>query len=272
MNVLAVQLLVLDVDNALEVSYGELHPSGRPKLVKVPLEDPARLQPLVEHLANHGIAAFGWSTWSSCPEWPRFRVVVPLANPVPAHLWPQAVEWLLDHTGLNAWRDAIDMPVLRDTARLHFLMAKRPGGAAVEVVESTGNVLHVPLDALEAVNVPKPILSSWQEEVLAQRPARDHSWATTFRSTDGIPLDLCKLNGVRLLESLGAVVAEGQPWKLGLKHRTTCPWPGEHTHEVDDDSGILFLDPGRWPEWRCSHSDHLHLGLRDLLEAAGVLK
>jgi len=227
---------------------------------------------MVEHLQARGIAASGWSTWSSSPSWPRFRVVLPLAGPVPPELWAQAVEWILDQTGLNAWRGALDLPVIRDTARLHFLPAQRPGGPAVERCEAPGALIAVPLESLQAVKVPEPVLETWQKDHKARWGGGGYSWAFRFKATDGTPLDLATLDAVRLLEMLGARVGPARAGGAGKKYRTSCLWSGEHSHGADDDSGVLFMDPGRWPTWRCSHSHHLHLGLVDLLEAAGYLR
>jgi hypothetical protein len=268
----ALQLVILDVDNARMVPSGETHPSGRPVLVKAPLERPAQLGGMTANLEALGLAAFGWSTWSSAPGWPRFRVVIPLVAPVPADLWPQAVEWILTRTGLNAWREALDLPVLRDTARLNFLPARRPGGPVVERREATGAPLAVPLEGLERIPVPAPALQTWQRDHLARRGGEGYGWANRFRAADGSPLDLRTLDAVRLLESLGCRIGPGRSWGAGVKHRTTCPWPGEHSHGLDDDCAVLFMETGRWPFWRCAHSHHAHLGLPDLLESAGVLR
>jgi len=103
-------------------------------------------------------------------------------------------------------------------------------------------------------------------------PEKLLEWAKRFRASDGNPLDLRTLDAMRLLESINCRVGPGRPWGSGMKHRTSCPWFEEHSHQANDDSGVLFMEPGRWPAWHCSHSHHSHLGLADLLEAAGVLQ
>ena len=77
---------------------------------------------------------------------------------------------------------------------------------------------------------------------------------------------------LRLLEALGCEVGPARPMGGATKHRTTCPWPSEHTHGLDDDSAVLIMEAGTWPSWKCLHSHHAHLGLFDLMEAAGVLR
>lgn len=281
-HVAGLQLVLLDVDNAEEYPTGELHPSGRPVIGKRSCAAPALIGPVCDEMERLGRAAYAWSTWSSTPDWPRFRLVVPLAAPVHPDVWGQFGEWIIAVCGLARWRSCLDLPVLRDTARLHFLPARRPGGAPVERRQVHGEILIPPTDEeLARIAPPAPELATWQKETQARREAPPrgggggggrNAWTKRFRDADGRLLDLTTLDGVRLLEGLGCRVGPGRPTGAGVKHRTTCPWPAEHSHGLDDDCAVLFLEAGKWPTWRCSHSHHAHLGLADLLEAAGVLR
>ena len=197
--------------------------------------------------------------------------VIPLAAPVPADLSAQAVEWILNHTGLNAWRECMDLPATCRAAGLHFMPGRRPGGPAVERATAAGDILAVPLDALSQVKVPEPVLMPWQRAHLAKLGG-GYSWAARFKATNGTPLDLRTLDAVRLLEALGCHLGKPRSWGAGTKYRTSCPWGGEHSHPDDSEDSVLFISPGRWPTWHCSHSHHLHLGLVDLLDAAGCLR
>jgi hypothetical protein len=75
-------------------------------------------------------AARRWGRWQSLihtspshrPETPRFRVVVPLARPVPASDWPRAWRWAA------RWGGAVDHAA-KDAGRRYYL----PGGDAPEV-------------------------------------------------------------------------------------------------------------------------------------------
>jgi hypothetical protein len=281
-NVASLQLILLDVDNGEEYLTGELHPSGRPVIGKRPVQAPALIGPVCDELTRLGIAGYAWSTWSSTHDWPRFRLVIPLAAPVLPDVWELLGEWAIGVSGLARWRPCLDLPVLRDTARLNFLPAQRPGGPAVERRQVLGEILVPPShEELARLAPPPPGLAAWQKDAVARREAAGqvpgsgsgrHAWAKRFRGADGRPLDLTTLDGVRLLESLGCEVGPARASAGGTKHRTTCPWPGEHSHGLDDDCGVLFMESGKWPAWRCSHSHHAHLGLADLLEAAGVLR
>jgi len=279
-NVASIQLAIPDFDNAAEAITGLHYASGRPIAEKRLIENPATLADVCEELERRGIAAYAWNTWSSTSTWPRFRVVLPLASPVRPGDWSDFTEWVLSVTGLERWRTAIDLPVLRDTARLHFLPARRPGGPLLERKRVFGSLLD-PAHWYNGARADQQasLLASAKVEGRAERNThRFHSgqnprypWAKRFRSSDGTPLDLKTLDAIRLLQSLGCRMGSAHAQGRTLRYRTTCPWPTEHSHGIDDDSGMLLLEPDRWPYWRCSHSHHLHLGLGDLLEAAGLL-
>jgi len=281
--VLGVQLVILDFDNCEHIPdpEGKLHPSGRPVMIKRALENPCTLGQACAALTQRGIASYGWSTWSSTSEWPRFRIVLALARPVPPEVWAQVTEWVLEDAGLNPWRECIDLPVLRDTARIHFLPARRSDGPPVERFEVQGQCLMPPpLEELARRIPPSLKLQSWQLQALGKRGVQECpvtggkrcSWAQRFKDAEGRLIDLNILDAVGLLASLGCYVGPAKAMGAETKHRTSCPWPGEHSHGQDDDCGVLFLAPGRWPTWHCSHSHHSHLNLGDLLEAAGVLR
>lgn len=273
-NVLGLQLVILDVDNAEEFQTGDFHPSGRPIIQKRPMAVLAQLDALCDQLERFQVASYAWTTWSSSPGWPRFRVVIPLEVAVPPGVWSRLGEWAISVSGLSRWRDCIDLPVLHDTARLNFLPAQKPGGPLVQRRQVRGQILVPPtIEALNRVAVPRPPLATWQKETLERRQVDGkHGWAKRFRGGDGRPLKLAQVDGVRLLESLGCRVGPDRPTSGGQRRRTTCPWPAEHTHGLDDDCAVLFMEAGRWPIWHCSHSHHLHLGLEDLIEAAGGLR
>jgi len=281
-HVVSLQLVLLDLDNSEEFLTGEMHPSGRPVMGKRPIQAPALIGPVCDELERLGIAAYAWSTWSSTPEWPRFRLVIPLAAPVLPDVWPSLGEWVIGVSGLARWRGCLDLPVLRDTARLNFLPAQRPGGPPVERRQVQARILPPPShEELVRQAAPPPELAPWQKEAMARREASGqasgggagkHAWAKRFRGRDGRLLDLRELDACRLLEALGCRIGAARSMGGATKFRTTCPWPAEHSHQLDDDSAVLILEPGKWPSWKCLHSHHAHLGLFDLLEAAGVLQ
>lgn len=266
-HVRGVHLLCLDVDNSQEVETGAFHrdrsgaPTNRPIMRKVCLQNPLTPEMALARVAEHSVEAFLYTTWSHRPEWPRFRVIVPLASPIEPNLWPQATEWALRHLGLDAFRQSIDLPALRDVARLYFLPAIPPGGHVLRK-RVLGEALEIPPRQLEVVRVPSPALAPWQLRIIERR-AKDRGWKNRYQC------DLRTLDLAGLLRSRGLEVGDARSYGAATKWRTHCPWAHEHTQSVDDDSGVIIHEPGRFPAWRCAHAHHAHLGFRDVLDWAG---
>ena len=262
--VAGVHLLLLDLDNATEEPTEARHPSGRIKTRKVRLAEPVGMEAVEDALMQAGIAAMGWSTWSAKPEWLKSRWVIPLTAPVPGVLWPQAAEWALSMLGLGAFRASIDGPVLHNSAALAFLPGA-PEPSTIRFCELKGRSLSIPSEGLEAVTMPRRELPEWEEVRKAAREGEP--WWKCYR-VNGLPVAFNGLDLVPMLERLGCKLGPERPWQDGAKRRCTCPWAQEHSGGVDDDSGVIFYGPTRWPEFRCQHSGHLGLGLRDLIEHA----
>lgn len=259
-------LLGLDFDNARdEVIPGEFHKSGTPKTRRVLIDSPVTMEEVSEALWDAGAAAYLWSTWSNRDEWPRHRAVVPLTLPIPASQWEHATEWALAHLGLLGARRGLDMGALRDVARIYFLPGHPGGSDAIHRQEISGEALLIPLDELPGVEVPEVARLPHIQQERERRRTEGYPWAAT------LPVDLTTLRLVDLIASLGVEVGAGRPYKSGTKWRTHCLWPDEHSHGLNDDSGFVIHEAGRWPTWSCSHACHAHLGLVDVLRAAGAL-
>ena len=265
-NAEGIHLLIFDFDNTLEIPIpGEFHPSGRPKTQKIPIKNPAQPEDVVERLKALGYAAVVYTTWSSSPQLVKFRVVIPLQATISPAYWTQATEWAMEALEFHPWRDsqAIDIPVLRDTARLNFLPSA-PDPSTVRVWELKGKHFTIPEAALPAYEIhelPKP---AWQ----SPRPKKDvrsgRDWWTSYR------IDFKTLNLEGLLKAMGVKVGKSQPWNNGFKHRCHCPWASEHTHGIDDDCAVIIATNGEWPSFKCQHSGHSLLGLREICETAGM--
>jgi hypothetical protein len=263
----SLHLLGLDYDNAREeVIPGECHRSGRPKTRKVPIDHPVTMEEVSEALWDGGFAGYLWSTWSNLEGWPKFRVVVPLEAPVPAPLWEQATEYGLGLLGLLDTRRGLDLGALRDVARMYFLPGHPCGAEAIARQECVGKALWIPLDELPAVVVPEVPRLPHVEREIQRRQRAGYAWAGK------LGVDLTTLRLAERIASLGVKVGHGQSYKGGTKWRTHCLWPEEHSHGLDDDSGVVIHEPGRWPTWSCAHACHAHLGLVDVLRAAGDVR
>ncbi len=129
-NAVDLSLMIFDFDNSVDEPTGEFWPdlrtglpSNHPKIRKVMIQNPVTFDEAQEALWDAGVDSYSWSTWSDRPNWPKFRIIVPLAHPVPAELWEGATEWALERLGFGPLRRGLDLPVLRDVARLNFLPA-----------------------------------------------------------------------------------------------------------------------------------------------------
>ena len=267
----AIHLLGLDYDNAREeVIPGEFHKSGTPKTKKVLIANPVLPEDVSESLLDAGTAGYLWTTWSNRWDFPKFRAMVPLAEPVPVGLWSQASEWALGALGLLETRRGLDVGALRDVARIYFLPGHPEGPGAIWRQRIAGEALRIPLGELAAVQVPElPMLPHIRKE-RERRKLEGYAWAAP------LPADLSTLRIADLLKAMNVKVGPERPYMKegkakGKKWRTHCPWADEHTGGLDDDSGFIIHEPGRWPTWSCSHGGHLHLSLWDVLHEAEVL-
>ena len=271
---LDLSLLILDIDNSAQVATGEYwrdprtgEPTNRPKLRKVMIHEPVTFDEVQKALHDAGVCAYIWTTWNASPEWPKIRAVVPFGTPVPAEFWEPTTEWALDRLGLGSARRGLDLPVVRDVARLNFLPAA-PTPDSILRAETHGVHLFAPLEQLAQINVPPLPMSQWQQEIQAARSAGKHSGEKWYRhyQVNGRPVDFQALDLAALLHGRGIKVGRPRIYGGGTKWRCHCPWACEHSQALDDDSAVVMQSPGHWPVFHCSHSHHAHLGLQDLIE------
>ncbi len=273
-NVLGVFLLILDFDNSRPEPTGEFWPnprtgapSNRPKTVKVRIDEPVTMAEVVAQLRHAGVAFIAWSTWSSTPEWPKLRVVVFLAHAVPGVLWERAADWAVAHLGLDPFRRGLDVPVLHNAAALAFLPGS-PEPETIQRAEGEGDLLSIPL--LDPQTTAAPVLEPWEAAVVAERQAereRGEKWFQAYR-VNGRPVDFQALDLVALLDRHGVKVGRSRAFKDGTKTRVWCPWASEHSNHRDGDDAVVIHTPGTWPSFRCEHSGHRLMGLRDVIEWA----
>jgi hypothetical protein len=274
-NAAGVGLLIFDFDNAADEAIpGEFHldsrtggPTGRPKTQKVRIADPVTMADVMGTLESFGIAALAWTTWSATPQWEKFRVLIPLARPVPVDVWERASELAVSRLGLDPFRRGLDAPVLHNPAALAFLPGS-PDPATIRRAGTEGVPFHLTWDSLPAA--PVQALAPWQAEAVAGRQAareRGDQWWTAYR-VHGRPVDFQALDLAAILEARGIKVGPPRPFKSGTKRRACCPWAGEHSGGLDDDAAVLIHTPSSWPSFKCMHSGHAHMSLRDVIEWA----
>lgn len=250
-----IHAILFDFDNAREVPSDEFWDEARtrPKLKKVPSEVIAHPEEICALMDRKGISYRAYTTWSSTPDWVKFRLVVPLKSALTPDVWESAVEYAIVNLGLDPWRKSIDIKVVRDTARLHFL----PNEGA-QFWGNDGAMYWINSDLLDHVTVPPLPKNNYAPP----RIATDIDWAR-------FNIDISTLQLSDLLTHLGCNLS--RPRNLddgGVKHRCTCPWGREHSHGPDGDDAVVIETPGKWPHWSCAHSGHAHMGLIDVLELA----
>jgi len=273
-NAVEMWLILFDFDNSRVEPIGEYwpdprtgEPTKRPKLRKVMVDVPVTFKDVQEALRSAGVDSCSWSTWSAKPGWPKLRVVVPLAHPVPADRWEAATEWALEQLGFGHFRHGLDLPVLRDTARLNFLPGA-PDPASIRRGQTKGEHLAIPLEHLIEAAVPSLPVPTWEARIQAARRAEKEAgghWFQRYR-VGGRPVDFQALDLASMLSSRGIEMGRSQAHGTGSKWRCHCPLAHEHSGGLDDDCAVVIQTPGQWPSFKCAHSHHAHLGLQDVVE------
>jgi len=120
-NVEALHLVCFDFDNSVTAETGVTLANGRPQKVKRRIETPVKAGEVLKLLTKAGVDHIIHPTWSDTPDWPHFRLIIPLAKPIPPERWEAATAWVIKQLGLEPFMRGVDLPVLKDVARLYFL-------------------------------------------------------------------------------------------------------------------------------------------------------
>lgn len=257
----AIHVMCFDFDNARPEATGEYYDQQkrRPKLKKVKSDRVATPEEVVSRMKDYTFRAY--TTWSHTEEWPKFRVVVPLETPVPPAQYVALGEWLIAQLGLSEFRDggSIDLPVLRDPARMNFL----PGSPLGETKFWRNEAKFVrPTEDLASVEIPEIPAPAWMSQSHKPDPERDSGWVK-------YGIVIAELDAAALLQAVGCRVGAERTYRQGCtKRRLTCPYGHEHSHGPEGDDAVLICEPGKWPSFSCSHSGHINLGILDVLDSA----
>ena len=185
-----------------------------------------------------GEAVETWKPWpgilhtsiSHGADVPRFRVILPLLEPVPTHQWPAVWAWAFRHSG-----GTID-PKCKDASRIYFLPSIRAEDSPWEAqawtpwVDYLGE--HIPwADELAALEAPPPVTPRPPLAVKARH--RDRALAALLRSDPYARLELAR--------QLGAAT-DGET----LARRVECPQCGRRD--------VWFpIHPARRASAQCNH-------------------
>lgn len=263
-------ILGIDVDNSSKVITG-YNERGGAIIEESMVEKPLTYEILLEKLNQSGLAYLVYETFSGTAGWPKMRAFVPLSRSISQEELPHAVELMLDTIGIQEYRASMDLKTMRTPARIYFKPGKQVGQPQVwsnpegEWLQVPEDVMSIPLPELVSMTVSPAAQQQWQALGLEERDPKDTSWIKEF----GVDLKTLDLFG--LVRSLGVEVKEEKPYGDGTKARCHCPWHSEHGGGRDDEGAWILERPGKWPIYTCDHTVHKDmLGLRDILEAAGV--
>jgi hypothetical protein len=189
----------------------------------------------------------GHTSWSHTPEHHRFRIILPLREPVPADLWDLAWEG-----GIEVWRESTPGTEggpdtkCKDASRIYYLPAQQGDREMAAWVTETRNPLNItprPVghpwwDRLRArlnppiPERPKPVLichTDIQREIrdqLAQCPGMRERWADQIGGTISagtVKWIACPKCARR---SVWYVIAPATKRSASCNHENSCGWFG----------------------------------------------
>ncbi len=173
------------------------------------------------------------TTWSHTPERPRWRLVVPLASPVPAEGWATAWAWAAARTPGHD-------PTCKDPARLYFVPAVARPGQPCEARVHPAPLLELsgrldapqapPRPARRAVRVPARLADRVTRRRLAEDPGTRERVAVAAgarlvgegarRRAEDAPCPACGR------PSAWFWVAPDRQHRARCQHRRSCGWTG----------------------------------------------
>lgn len=185
---------------------------------------------------------WAYTTFSHTSEAHRFRVVFPLARPVPAAEWK--LRWKLG-------MDALDIggkpdKSCTDTCRLYYLPS-HAAGAEFGTASQDGALLD-----LLAITEPETAPAVVPASTRGRKPRGKGDYKT---------LDLAAWAAANNAHPRRENGGEGRVW-------VDCPWKAEHTGGLQGPTDTYLLDKGDgWPIFRCAHGHCRERGTHAILEA-----
>jgi hypothetical protein len=182
-----------------------------------------------------GLIAVAHSTWSHTEDAPRFRVVLPLARPIPANRWSAAWSWASER-GPEADRSCKDASRLyfrpavpsRDAPRfarvqrgdLLDLLPLLPEATAPASTRTERSTLGVPARLRQHAVVVRLSRDPWSRERVAAELGATVSGDGDRRRASGVACPACAR------ASVWFYLAPSRQHRARCNHRNSCGWVG----------------------------------------------
>ncbi len=172
----------------------------------------------------------------------KFRVVLPLAEPIQVEHWRSA--WLHFYEMASGENYRIDR-ACKDPARLYYLPSHPPSGSPV-YIHNVGTLLSLPVTEHSTERIRKEnTKQSWKEPHRLRQRGKDitlQDW----------------LNAQGVVYDVGSHYSHGTVYKLH-----TCPWGSSHTNKKDGiGHAAVFVNDGKWC-FSCCHDHCSNMGWSD---------
>ena len=260
----------LDIDNSYTLFNG-LNPNGTYASIKLPSENPLRLEELLKRLQSAGLTGVGYESFSSTDEYPRYRLFLLASRSYTEKELPAVVEIAMQKLGLWDYPEAVDISTSRSVPRI-FFGAGTQTERQPKTFRTEGGMLELAADI--SIPVPGKPAPRITPEALALKEAWDLEHPNKESNEDWYwdwPINFPTLRIHELVEAMGLEPESPTPYQGDLKARCHCKWHEEHTDGKNDTGATIFWGEDRWPEVRCSHSIHVDKSwLQRLVEEAGL--
>jgi hypothetical protein len=272
------QILALDCDNTLKVTT-DYSDRRSPITQNLLVESPVWPEQIREHLQRLGIKSLIYTTFSCKPDWPKFRVAIPIDRPISSGDYSHAAEYMMEHLELNRWRHGMDIKVIRDPSRLYFTSATWNTPAANWQTEGEPLTLPDPIPHNTLSPIPPPTVTpeaSAKLEALNLQRRLANPTLDIPTSTSSDPkkwwqgrFNPSALDLPKLLQMMGFHVSEPIVWTgvnvdllgkpvVGRRYACECPFAHEHGDYEQNPksrmSAYIIKFPFKTPIFRCFHS------------------
>lgn len=201
---------------------------------------------IAKHFINYKHVIY--STYSSTPTHPKFRVVLPFAEPISPEDYKSYWLDLFNSFEEDMRPDAS----CKDASRMMYF----PSCAK----DALDTVFHHINDAEELFDITKV------KPIKRTKPATPNHVGDTTRGALGKG-DYSTLDAVAWFKAKGLYIKEHD---TSGKHYVKCPFASGHTGGKQGDTDtVLWQEDGKWPTFHCSHNHCSGKGITDVIRELG---